>query len=113
MSPQSVTNHLDRASLTIRWLAGDEMQISHATLRAACTCTACDQMRRLGWGPAVEPGVRLLALQLVGRQGVLMVFNDGHGQGVYPWRYLRALAGAGRVPRRGDLRSPPTARAAR
>lgn len=91
MTPQALTDHAASGVLEITWPDGMTHRLPHALLRARCRCAACEQQRRHGSGVAVPEGVRLAAIHPVGAQAVNLVFDDGHGRGIYPWAYLRTL----------------------
>lgn len=90
--PLAVTDHRAAGVLEIEWADGQRSRLAHARLRAGCRCAACTQARRLGSEPAAPPTLRLSALHAVGDQGLNLVFDDGHGRGIYPWAYLRELS---------------------
>lgn len=73
--------------LRIDWPDGRRQSLDHARLRQACRCAGC---RSGPVGAAVEPAVRIVAVQDMG-YGIQLIFNDGHDRGIYPWRYLEAL----------------------
>ncbi|MDG9924447.1 MULTISPECIES: gamma-butyrobetaine hydroxylase-like domain-containing protein [unclassified Pseudomonas] len=72
--------------------SGQLSLLSHARLRAACPCSQCRAARLHGRIDAAPSDVRLRAINRQG-YGVQLVFSDGHDQGIYPWSYLRELAG--------------------
>lgn len=92
--PRAVTDRRASGLLVIEWLDGSCSALSHAALRARCRCAACAQAARAGAPPAAAPSptsVTLTEIRPVSDQGLNLVFSDGHGRGIYPWRYLRAL----------------------
>lgn len=89
--PEAVTDHGRSGELEIRWADGAVSRLPHARLRASCRCAACEQHRRTGTPPEAPAAVRLAAIHPVGDQGLNLVFDDGHGRGIYPWTYLRTL----------------------
>lgn len=88
-APESL--HLDRRGLWLRWAVGADALLGHGLLRRACRCGDC---RRTG--PPAEPiEARLIDARPAGAYGLQLVFDDGHDRGIYPWAYLRELAGPG------------------
>ncbi len=90
--PIGVIDHRSSGVLELQWPDGATSRLPHALLRARCRCAACEQVRRFEGG-AVEArdAVRLQALHPIADKGLNLVFSDGHGRGIYPWDYLRAL----------------------
>ena len=90
--PVSVCDHQASGVLEIVWDDERRSRLPHAWLRTQCRCAACEQPRRRhGSSPPAAPGLRLSGIQPVGEHGLNLVFSDGHGRGIYPWPYLRAL----------------------
>lgn len=90
--PSEVVDHQLSGVLELRWPDGATSLLPHALLRAKCRCAGCEQARRQGIErDADDPQVRLTGLLPVSDKGVNLVFNDGHGRGIYPWNYLREL----------------------
>ncbi|MCY1286844.1 hypothetical protein D9M68_348590 [compost metagenome] len=92
-APRTLRNARSLGELRIEWPDGGVQQLSHARLRAACPCSQCRAARLQGRIDTVRSGVRLLAVEPQG-YGVQLRFDDGHERGIYPWAYLRELAGA-------------------
>ena len=57
------------------------------------TCSAEDRGHGSGPRPAIpgKKGVRITAINPVGRYAVRLVFDDGHDTGLYSWDLLREL----------------------
>lgn len=79
-------------SLWLQWPDGRTGQLGHGRLRAACPCSQCRAGRLQGRIDLSRDEVRLRAINNQG-YGVQLVFSDGHDRGIYPWEYLRQLAG--------------------
>ena len=93
--PTAVLDHRLGGVLELRWPDGARSLLPHALLRAKCRCAGCEQARRQGVEcDADDPRVRLADLLPVSDKGLNLVFNDGHGRGIYPWNYLRDLGNA-------------------
>lgn len=96
--------------ITVRRTEGMELvfeddvtaRFSLLELRQACPCAACrglrDQKRPAWTGDPARLEIR--DAELVGAWGVRIVWNDGHGTGIYPWEHLRRWADVG-VPQWG------------
>ncbi len=72
--------------------AGHLAQYAARPLRLACPCAGCvDEMsQRPILDPAtVPPDVRASQLELVGGYGLRVRWSDGHGTGIYTFRWLR------------------------
>lgn len=81
---------VDPRGLALRWPDGLEARLDAGPLRHACRCGDC---RREPPGPAAQAGRRIVEASPVGGYGLQLAFDDGHDRGIYPWAYLRALAG--------------------
>jgi DUF971 family protein len=91
MTPLAVTDHGHSGVLEIEWPDGVVSRLPHSLLRARCRCAACEQARRRsGADPVAEAALRLTHIEPIG-EGVNLVFDDGHGRGIYPWAFLRQL----------------------
>lgn len=90
--PQAIGNARGRGELRLEWADGSVQVLGHGRLRGSCPCAQCKAARLGGRIDLVDQGVRLIALNPQG-YGVQLVFDDGHDQGIYPWPYLRELAG--------------------
>lgn len=91
-----------------RWLAGkveasadvgvrvtwEDGHVSHfdlATVRGACGCATCHELRRAGKPVyiAASEDLDVLGAELVGSYGVTFSWSDGHRTGIYRWEDLR------------------------
>jgi DUF971 family protein len=84
----------DGARLQIRWQDGAVSTFAPRFLRVRCPCAGCvDEMtgKRTLRTENVAPDVVPLAIQYVGRYALKFEWSDGHGTGIYPFRYLRDL----------------------
>ena len=86
--------------LAIKWEDGSESFISLEKLRRGCPCAACkgemDVMGNLYKGP--EQALNAASFQLrkftfTGSYGLQPLWADGHNSGIYPFDYLKHLAG--------------------
>jgi DUF971 family protein len=100
--PQPLEIDLDRTrSLRIRWSDGRTTELSLVELRRNCPCATCRAEREeRSKNPlhVVHRTVNEADLvtardaQLVGRYALTIVWNDGHGTGIYDFGMLRRLA---------------------
>ena len=88
MTPESLV--LERTGLHIRW-PDAEARLDGSLLRRSCRCRDC--RRPVPTVRPMEPDIHLSDLSPVGAYGVQLHFDDGHDLGIYPWTYLRELAG--------------------
>jgi DUF971 family protein len=92
--PRSVCIADQGHSLKLQWTAPPSSRLSAAYLRRQCRCAGCEQSRRHGSPPIVPDRLRLIEARQFGVAGLQLVFSDGHRRGLFPWAYLRELAGA-------------------
>ena len=80
--------------LTIVWSNGAEVPYRHALLRGMCPCAHCQgHQGPVRWTEGVgEQDLALLEVEEVGNYAVRLVWGDGHGTGLYTFRFLRGLA---------------------
>ena len=62
-------------------------------LRASCRSAPALRERLEGRQAEPPAGITITGLASVGRYAVNLAFSDGHARGIYPWAYLRELAG--------------------
>ncbi len=80
------------ATTEIDWGDGHKAVYPHVILRGYCPCAGCQ-----GHGGSIhfiEPGPRqteLDDLEVVGNYALRLQWFDGHGTGLYSYKYLRAL----------------------
>ena len=84
----------DRNPPLIAWDDGVEMVYDHRSLRLACPCAECRneitgecQLKE----SEIRPDIKVVQIKPVGRYGLNLIFNDGHGSGIYVGELLRAL----------------------
>ncbi|MEK6769997.1 MAG: DUF971 domain-containing protein [Gemmatimonadota bacterium] len=90
--PYVVRRVEDGARIEIQWEERGHVATYEAqALRLACQCAACveEMTRRPILDPgSVAPGVRALAIKLVGAYAMHVQWSDGHSSGIYPWERL-------------------------
>ena len=79
-------------ALTLHW-SDAESSISAPTLRAGCRCAPCQSARLRGEPAAIDVTLTLTDALPIGHYAVQLRFSDGHDRGIYPWAYLKELAG--------------------
>ncbi|MES2820332.1 MAG: gamma-butyrobetaine hydroxylase-like domain-containing protein [Pseudomonadota bacterium] len=89
-APSAIRNQRAEGVLHLLWPDGRDLSLGHARLRAACPCAQCRAARLHGHIELVNEGVRLSSIKAQG-YGVQLLFDDGHGRGIYPWDYLLTL----------------------
>lgn len=98
---------LSPTELLIGWSNGEEYALPYAELRFHCPCAACiDEHtgRRTIQRSSVNPDVRPLSVEPVGRYALQFRWSDGHATGMYHFdRLLECCRALGRTLRRdGD-----------
>lgn len=91
MRPQNMQVQAD-GGLNILW-SDTGAVLNPCTLRRHCRCMACRRIWQQGQSMRVEPDLQVVSASPVGTYGVQLHFSDGHDHGVFPWTYLRELAG--------------------
>jgi len=79
-------------ALTLRWSDSDST-VSAKRLREGCRCAQCQSARVRGVPAAAHDALTLVDALPIGHYAVQLRFSDGHERGIYPWAYLRELAG--------------------
>jgi DUF971 family protein len=79
------------AGVTLTFVDGYVARFDLMTLRLACPCATCRGLRDRGEAAWPRPGspmpLRIEGARLHGAWG--LVWNDGHGTGIYPFESLR------------------------
>ena len=110
MKPINMTANRAEAQLTVQWDDGHTSIYSFSLLRAGCPCAECrgghEGMSELpdplvfSMEIADTPAIHLKDLQAVGTYGITPAWEDGHANGIYTWRFLRALCPCGECRKR-------------
>lgn len=108
MDPDDATDTTDRwrcRDVTVRRAQGVEVVFGDGAvhdfpldeLRAWCPCAHCRNAREDGRAPfnGDPDRLRLRDAELVGAWGLRLIWDDGHGTGIFPWDELRRWADAG------------------
>ncbi|HWE40110.1 MAG TPA: DUF971 domain-containing protein [Isosphaeraceae bacterium] len=84
--------------LELVWDDDQADRLAYRDVRAQCPCAACrDEWtgERIIQPESIRPDLQLEGMEAVGNYAVRLVWNDGHGSGLYTWDYLRKLAAGG------------------
>jgi DUF971 family protein len=80
-------------TLEIQWADGHTGMYPHVVVRGFCPCAHCQghegPIRYRP--PPSDTALELADLEEVGQYAVRMAWGDGHGTGIYTFRFLRAL----------------------
>jgi prepilin-type processing-associated H-X9-DG protein len=98
--PTPTKLHLKRDQhLTITWDDGTTQSIPVRTLRKACPCAKCKELKqqlaktRLTVLPTTTDAPLAVAeAKLVGNYALNVTWADGHNSGIYSFEYLKSLA---------------------
>jgi DUF971 family protein len=100
-----------KVGVRITWGDGHVSHWDLASLRAACGCATCNEMRQHNRPVylATSGDLDVLNAELVGSYGVTFHWSDGHRTGIYRWEDLRAGCPCDdcRTQRRVDGRANP------
>jgi DUF971 family protein len=93
-SPRSIGPNEDASALRIEWADGHVSEYAPRELRLRCRCAGC--VDEITGEPLLDPrrvaeDVFLLAIHYVGRYALRFDWSDGHGTGIFPFEYLRAI----------------------
>lgn len=79
--------------VSITFLDGHQAWFDLLTLRRNCPCAACRGLRDQGAEVWPRPGsptpLRIEHAEFHGAWGLTIVWNDGHGTGIFPFESLR------------------------
>ena len=84
--------------LAIAWADGVENYLKFEELRKACPCATCqgepDAMGRVVRPPVMhnEKSYQLINIEHVGGYAIQLRWADGHGTGIYSYKYLRGIS---------------------
>lgn len=92
MEPTEITLDEPRTTLVLTWPDGTGRLDATALRRAS---RAASEIRRQADGVELllPADLHVAAAEPIGNYALRLVFSDGHDRGIYPWPYLRALAG--------------------
>jgi DUF971 family protein len=97
--------------IRITWGDGHVSHWDLATIRAACGCATCNELRHQNKPVylATSGALDVVDAELVGSYGISFHWSDGHRTGIYRWTDLRAGCPCDdcRTDRRFDGRANP------
>ena len=93
MRPLDLSLAKGGGALEILWEDGASTALTARLLRASCRSAPALRERLEGRQAEPPAGITITGLASVGRYAVNLAFSDGHARGIYPWAYLRELAG--------------------
>ena len=97
-APREVRLGKAQKKLEILWSDGELSSFSCLALRKSCACASCIRDRQVGTLTLIDAEVAIDRLEVPGVSGLQFHFSDGHYRGLYPWAYLRELAGLTTCP---------------
>jgi DUF971 family protein len=77
--------------IRITWPDGHVSHFDLATVRGACGCATCNELRKANKPVYLAPSgdLDVLGAELVGGYGVSLHWSDNHRTGIYRWDDLR------------------------
>jgi DUF971 family protein len=93
LRPESI-RQAGAAELEIIWNDGHVSLYPVVHLRRACRCASCvdewtgEQVLK---ADRVDPGVKPVTIEPVGRYAIHIAWSDGHRSGIYSFEHLRSL----------------------
>lgn len=99
-TPERVEIDTDAQTVTINWADGHQSVFPLDGLRRACPCAQCRGKREKSGDlpdPSIfeEPPRRTwsdVQAETVGSYGLRFTWDDGHNDGIYTWKRLRAMS---------------------
>ncbi len=94
VTPVSITVNEEK-QLVVTWTDGLVCRYTMALLRKNCPCATCETDKK-NKGPYYIPlytgdMMTLVNITQQGHYGIQLFWKDGHGTGIYDYRYLRSL----------------------
>ncbi len=90
LEPRALRAPHGATEMEITWGDGRKYAYPHRILRGYCPCAGCQ-----GHGGSIDfqvPGnLELREIEKVGNYALSLVWADGHGSGIYSFRFLRRL----------------------
>jgi len=80
-------------ALALTWPDCGTRLLEAETLRRASRAASEIRRRVDGIELVIPPGLYVSAVEPIGNYALRLSFSDGHDRGIYPWSYLRELAG--------------------
>lgn len=76
--------------MEITWADGHRSVLPHEILRGYCPCAHC-QGHSGGIRKVATPNIEIREIEQVGNYALSFTWGDGHGTGIYSFKYLRTL----------------------
>ncbi len=92
-APLAVEVSADARALELAWADGSRASLPAPFLRANCRSAPAQRQRLEGREVPPCRDLTITAVVPVGHYAINLAFSDGHARGIYPWAYLRELAG--------------------
>ena len=86
-----------RDTLLVEWDDGTQDRLDAALLRRRCPSAGAKRARLDAGEIIVARSLTIAAIDPIGQYAVNIAFSDGHGRGIFPFSFLRALAGEARA----------------
>lgn len=91
-TPRRVAIDTPAQTMTIEWADGHRSVLALDMLRRACPCASCQRRREHGGeNPRPSRDWTDVQAETVGSYGLRLDWDDGHNDGIYTWKRLRAL----------------------
>lgn len=91
-SPRRIAIDTQAQAVTIDWTDGYQSVLALDRLRRACPCASCKRRRERGDETArSHRDWTDVQAETVGSYGLRLDWDDGHNDGIYTWKHLRAL----------------------
>lgn len=94
-APASIRAHQSEQVLELAWNDGRVDRLPYRRLREQCPCASCRNEwtgERILDPATIRPDLKIEGMEGVGNYAVRLVWNDGHGSGLYTWETLRGLS---------------------
>lgn len=98
LTPVEVRAPRGARQMEIDWADGHRSLLPHAVLRGYCPCAHCQGHEGpITYTPQDEStgALELVDLEEVGNYALRLAWGDGHGTGIYSFRFLRELCACG------------------
>lgn len=85
----------DQRVVTLTWDDGKSTKVMARRLRQACPCASCVEEwtgKQLLDPESVPADLKISSIAPVGNYALHFAFGDGHGTGIFRWKYLRELS---------------------
>jgi DUF971 family protein len=94
-APTNIRAQQADQALELTWPDGRVDLLAYRHIRSNCPCASCrDEWTgaRILDPAAIRQDLKVEGMEPVGSYAVRLVWNDGHGTGLYTWESLRTLA---------------------